>query len=307
MNRPYLSICIPTYERLDIMRNTLSSIYSDISDVCLDDFEVIISDNSPQKTTQSIVGEFKYKNLYYHPTNCEGFLNSYYALTYGKGYFLKLHNNYTKFRKGTLKKIIDSVKENVNEQPGIFYTNGLRRWGDLRIYNSFDSYNYDLSYLSSWSSGFGIWKDDLIDYDAVSMSKMFPQTTLFFSQVNKRKFIINDSPIFDNQTVAKKGGYNIFRVFGVEYVAMVHEQFMRGNITSKTFEKIKSDLMLTFFVHCYFKSVYLKMNNYDLSNIKESLSVYYKKTDYYKLRILALFYPLSYVYQKIKIKILYHR
>ena len=41
---PILSICIPTYNRLDILRNTIASIYADLDGVCMDDFEVVISD-----------------------------------------------------------------------------------------------------------------------------------------------------------------------------------------------------------------------------------------------------------------------
>ena len=40
---PILSICIPTYNRLDILRNTISSIYSDLNGVSLDDFEVVVA------------------------------------------------------------------------------------------------------------------------------------------------------------------------------------------------------------------------------------------------------------------------
>ena len=44
MNKhPYLSICIPTYQRIEITRNTIKSIYADLEGVDLCDFEVIVS------------------------------------------------------------------------------------------------------------------------------------------------------------------------------------------------------------------------------------------------------------------------
>ena len=66
--------------------------------------------------------EFKYPNLRYFYTNCEGFMNSYYVLTYAQGEFFKLHNSQTLFRKGSLSKIISEIKNNIeNKTLGEFY------------------------------------------------------------------------------------------------------------------------------------------------------------------------------------------
>ena len=118
---PILSICIPTYNRLDILRNTIASIYADLDGVSMDDFEVVISDNSKEHTTQPVADEFHFDNLHYHITECEGFKNSFYALSYGKGDFLKLNNNYTKFRKGTLKTLIGQLKELRKSRSQVIY------------------------------------------------------------------------------------------------------------------------------------------------------------------------------------------
>ena len=63
---PLISICIPCYKRVDYVINTLNSIYRDNSDVSLDLYEVIISDNDPQKEVLSIIDQFNYPNLKYY-------------------------------------------------------------------------------------------------------------------------------------------------------------------------------------------------------------------------------------------------
>ena len=118
---PILSICIPTYNRLDILRNTILSIYADLGNVSMEDFEVVVSDNSKEHTTQPIISEFKYSNLHYYITECEGFKNSFYALSYGKGDFLKLNNNYTMFKKGTLKILINQLKSLRDSRSQVIY------------------------------------------------------------------------------------------------------------------------------------------------------------------------------------------
>ena len=103
MQTPILSICIPCFGRVEYVRNTLNSIYSDNADVDLDKYEVVISDNDPKQAISVLADEFgTYPNLRYFHTECEGFMNSYHVLTYAQGNFLKLHNSQTLFRKGAL-------------------------------------------------------------------------------------------------------------------------------------------------------------------------------------------------------------
>ena len=96
MDKPIVSICIPTYGRVEILKNTLDSIFSQ----CVESakFEVCISDNSPtDETEQMLKLYFSDKtNLVYSKSTSEGFINSIEALKLGDGKFLKLHNNYTK-------------------------------------------------------------------------------------------------------------------------------------------------------------------------------------------------------------------
>lgn len=115
-----LSICIPCYGRVEYVRKTLKSIFIDNADVPLEKYEVIISDNDSNQAIKVLTEEFKYPNLRYFYTNCEGFMNSYYVLTYAQGEFFKLHNSQTLFRKGSLSKIISEIKNNIENKTLIF-------------------------------------------------------------------------------------------------------------------------------------------------------------------------------------------
>ena len=99
-----LSICIPCYGRVEYVRKTLNSIFKDNNNVPLEEYEVIISDNDPQKAIEPLIQEFQKPNLKYFHTICEGFMNSYHVLTYASGEFLKLHNSQTILKKGSLQK-----------------------------------------------------------------------------------------------------------------------------------------------------------------------------------------------------------
>lgn len=295
----YLSICIPTYQRIKITRNTIASIYADLDDVALSEFEVIVSDNDASESSRCFEKEFPYENFHYYQTKCEGFLNSFHVLGYGEGLFLKLHNNYTQLKPGSLKYLIDEIKHYESDKPLLFFTNGLRHFKEKREYKAFDEYMYDMSYFSSWSTGFGIWKED---YDRikgnVEINKWFPQTSMLLPFYDKSCFVLNDLVIFDDQKVPKKGGYNPYYVFGVDYVSLVKNSFEKGNISQRTFEKIKKDILCEYLSSRYFKTVIARMDKFDHRDIKNHLSVHYSKGAYYKMLAYALLAPMKYVLNK---------
>ena len=300
--RPYLSICIPTYNRLEILKNTLDSIYADLNGLDIEDFEVVISDNEPNHSTKVITDQFKFKNLHYHASVSSGFLNSFDVLKLGNGMFLKLHNNYTMFRKGSLKKMVNEIKENEVDKPVIFYTNGLNQAGKIERFNSYNSFMYRLSYLSSWSSGFGIWKDDFENvYNNIEVNNYFPQTSLLMTQTQKSNYIINDIPIFDNQDIPKKGGYNIFKVFSVDYVSLIEVAYKRKEISKESFNKIKKDLLLDYLSVRYFKTVIVRVDNFEKNDIRKSIEIHYSTFMYYLMIATALFAPVKTLIRKIKV------
>lgn len=302
VRKPYLSICIPTYNRLEILEKTLDSIYADLTDVDMEDFEVVISDNEANQTTKEITDKFNFKNLQYHATTSSGFLNSFDVLTFGNGMFLKLHNNYTMFRRGSLKKMVDDIKENSIKKPVIFFTNGLGQFGKIKRFDNYDDFMYRLSYLSSWSTGFGIWKEDFenIVYK-IEVNNYFPQTSLLMTQTQKSNYIINDIPFFDNQDIPKKGGYNIFKVFSVDYVSLIESAYDRKEISKKTFNKIKTDLLFDYLSVRYFKTVIVGLDNFEKSDIKKSIKIHYSSFMYYRMIIIALFAPIKTLIRKLKV------
>ena len=290
--RPILSICIPTYQRVEITRNTIKSIYENIDGVEMDDFEVIVSDNDPAESSRVFEDEFKYENFHYYPTTCEGFLNSYYVLGYGKGYFLKLQNNSSMFRKGSLKYLVKQIKKYSDLKPVLFHTNGALKRLDIREYGSTDEFYYNLSYYASWSAGFSMWKEDYERFrDVKSINKMFPQTSLLMFCSDKRSFIIDDTLTREGQPVKNKGGYNPYEVFGSSFLDIFHDSFSRHIISFKTFNLIKNDIMRKYLATRYLKTVILKQDSFDTSDISIHLMKYYGRHAYAKLVFYALMSP----------------
>ena len=300
-----ISICIPCFKRKEYLRKTLQSIYSEknLKSVKLNEFEVIISDNDSEAELKTLCKDFNYDNLHYYNSHCEGFMNSYQALLYGNGMFLKLHNSQELFNQDSLKILIDTVKNNIKEKPLIFYTSGLLEKGNIFVEDNFENFINSTSYLSSWSNAFGIWKEDFdMVKNNVKLNKLFPHTSLLFTQYYKKKYIVNDQVLFTTQFVKKRGGHNKFQAFTIEYPSILDEAVRNKNISNKTFRKTINELMFEFLPLLFFNVKIAKRETFSSDGFRNNIKKYFPKYAFYTVVILSLFIPFKIVWRRIKIK-----
>lgn len=300
MKQPIISICIPCYKRIEYIRKTLNSIYFSNNNVDLDEFEVIISDNDPNHDVRSIIDEFNYPNLYYYPTICEGFMNSYHVLTYGEGKFLKLHNSQVLFKKGTLKLLVDEAKRYEERKSLIFYTNGFLYKNRSVEYSSFDLFFYDLSYWPSWSNGFSIWKDDFERIGNIEIDKLFPHTSVFITQHHKDSYVINDLQWFKTQRVKGRSGHNKFEAFTINFPSILNECWKNKWIQERTKNKVLQELMTEFLPILLFNKYIVRIEDFDITGYRRNIKKYFPKGAYWISWLCVINIPFKLLYRKIK-------
>lgn len=294
----YVSICIPTKDRVDNLRSTIESILSD--NVNPSHYQIVISDNSDGNETQEYINtldNIKY-NIKYYKNPVKGFYNSIKSILIGDGLLLKLHNDYSKFNPGSFKELVELVIDNQQTKPLLFFTNGsVKNIATYKKYKKFNSFMIKASYLTTWSSAFSIWKSDLneIDTSTESVDIMFPHTTLLLKSKNN-EFLIYNKVIFQNTTVEKKGGYNIFYNFCILYLKM-----LRGTkeLTTLTYQKIKWDLYFKFITVWYYRTIINNKKNYtfDNSNADKNISIAYGNIGLFTLKIIVRIKKLLMKYQ----------
>ena len=244
-NQPYISICIPTCKRPEIVKKTIDSIYNQGVDHNL--FEVCISDNSETDETQKLILDnySDIDNLIYSRNNVEGFLNSIEALKLGKGKLLKLHNDYSVFKEDTLQKIITVTSSYSEYNSCLFFSMGALKNYGLKNLSSFNDFLYYANYWTTWSSAFAIWKSDFISLQEknIVLDHMFPHTSLLFSLSDKKQYIVDDRKYIDNIPLKKKGGYNLPDNFIHLYLSMVKKLIEDGNIQEQTYLKIENGIL----------------------------------------------------------------
>lgn len=201
----------------------------------------------------------------------------------------------------TLKTLIEQLKTLRDIKRQVIYTNGLRKIKNVVCYNSFDSYMAGLSYFCSWSAGYGMWREDFEKVkDNMEIDKYFPQTSLLLTQSYKHDFAIDDRNLFEDQYVPKKGGYNIFKVFSVDFLNLIYDAYILGIISEKTYKKIKRDLLYKYLSVRYFKTVIARLDNFEHTDIKKNITVYYSRWQYILMLLAAVCTPLIVLYRKIR-------
>lgn len=297
--KPIISICIPCCKRIDYVRKTLDSIYKTNSDVLLQDYEVVVSDNDPEAELNVLVKEYNYPNFHYYESKCAGFMNSFYALSYGTGVFLLLHNSQELFRGKALGTIVDLVRS--NNRSFIFFSSGFLLRGDCFIEPDFDSFMNAISYWSSWSNAFGIRKSEFDKIkDNITLNQTFPHTSLLMTQTGYSSYLICDFPLFMTQFVRGRSGHNKFHAFVCEYPSLIDMSYRQGNISKVTRNSILRGLLYTYLPFLYFNVKIARREMWDSDGFNKKLKYFFPKYSYFVIVLLSLFTPFRICIRRIK-------
>ncbi len=108
---PRVSICIPAYRQIDYLRNTLHSVKVQ----SFDDYELIISDDTPDNSVQKLVASFEFDNRlqYFHNSVPLGSPENWNAaVRYAKGRYIKLlHHDDRLAHADALSKFVRMLDE----------------------------------------------------------------------------------------------------------------------------------------------------------------------------------------------------
>jgi glycosyltransferase involved in cell wall biosynthesis len=254
--KPLLSICIPTYNRADILDKSIASIITQ-PEFDSDDVELVVSDNASNDSTEEVISGYqkKHKNIYYSK-NHENIHDRNFPTVMEKahGIFRKLCNDTLIFKKGSIKKLIEIVKINVDEKPLLFFLNGSikRSKKDSCVVNNLDAFVRIVSFNSTWIGGFGVWEDDYNSIkDKFSGCELSLWQTKVFLEISlhKDKYLIYNTKLFDSINPEKKNlNYGLYKVFYDNYLVIYGKYLVSHDLSEKTFYFLRKDLLFGFFL-----------------------------------------------------------
>ncbi|MEI7498656.1 MAG: glycosyltransferase family 2 protein [Candidatus Falkowbacteria bacterium] len=125
MNRPILSICIPTYNRHEYLARCLESvqIQTDASDELRQKIEIVISDNGSIDNTTEIVEKFQHNFSHFiyvrNQTNIGFDMNVYNVVSQATGKYCWYMGDDDMLINGSLEFMVDCLKDNKYDVVGI--------------------------------------------------------------------------------------------------------------------------------------------------------------------------------------------
>ena len=269
---PLLSICIPTYNHAELLDQALARLTS-LPAFASGDVEVVLSDNASTDGTRA-VGEryaaaFPGRVNYFR--NPENVLDANFglALSRGTGAFLKLANDTILFSAEGLAEMLAAVRRHRDAKPVLFFSNLGGEPSEVAC-DSFDALFGEISYHSTWIGSFGVWKPDfdaLPDFARARDLQLTQVDVLCRLMAAKGRSVVNRTVFGESLPRKVIGGYNLAKVFGRNYCAILREYVGRGLFSRRPFRREKFRMLrfhiLPFYLslspkHAFPKSGYLR-------------------------------------------------
>lgn len=255
--RPLLSICIPTYNRCDVLRSVLEKY---VANPAFDeDVEIVVSDNASTDNTLQICSSFaeRYRNIRYYRNEVNIMdANFPLVLSYGQGRYLKLLNDWIYITKENLEYMKTILRANELEKRLVFFTNDWLftqyKTQEFIEGKGLDEYVQVVSTFVTSNNLFGAWKEhweEIKDKSKFSELKLQQEDWTYSMLKQHPSFFVCNKELFNYSDVfaAKvRGGYNWFQIHLDNYYIIMQPYIEKGLITQDTLIKDKRNLLQHF-------------------------------------------------------------
>lgn len=251
MSKPLLSICIPTYNRAEYLKKSISSI------ICQDEFinkqvEIVIADNASVDNTRDVAIQYveQYDNVFYFRNEKNiGNDNFPYVLSKGNGILRRLCNDTLCFKAGALKYICDIIKEYKQTKPFICWL-GAKGRSDVETLSFRDGVKA-ASYWITAIACFSIWDDECSDIEAdtygAELRLWQVRKTLELSSEKDGMVLVNQELTSTQTVYGKNISYGLYHVFYENYFTLLKSYFDSGKLMEEDKDYLERDLLLNFF------------------------------------------------------------
>lgn len=308
MEKPLVSICIPTYNRSEQLKITLDSIV--VQKEFIDGLvEIVISDNASEDYTEQIGNLYaeRYENVFYYK-NEENIRDANFPLAMSRAHGLlrKLSNDTFVFDENALKVLCDIVKKYDQKKPTIFLSNGQNRLFSEKRTN-FHDFVVNEGYRVTWIASFTMWDSECIEVENDTSGcelSLWQVKKLYELAYKKNDVIICNQKIGHSIAPPKKNiSYGLYHVFYENHLELLQPYIDNNSISYDDREEIERKLLYDFFTDWI---ILWELGNTDMQyskteNLKEAVFTQYKGKSYWKHYYFFKYLPLKTIFQLIEI------
>jgi abequosyltransferase len=248
---PLLSICIPTYNRADNLKECLESIYSQIGDDPR--FEVIVCDNCSTDHTLQLLQDYEQRHASFsfsqNAENIGADRNIYHVMTLGTGEFIMPHGD-DYYLPGTLSLICNLVLK--HRDCSVIFLDVLKGDGIIHQGKGLNEYLAKVSIYSTFISGLILRRRELsqIESPQLFMESHLNQVYLQYAILNlEPKFCVYHQRLFSSAG-NMSGGYSFAQIFITNYLDIL-DYFSDRGLDSAIIAMEKQRLVPSFFIWWY--------------------------------------------------------
>lgn len=300
--QPLLSICIPTYNRAEILKDTLYTLVQDPAFSI--DVEIIISDNASTDNTEEICLYFvsAYDNIFYY-RNLENINDRNFSkvLSYARGRYIKLFNDTLRFKYQKFARILEIIRQSSDIHLLFFQNNVFFANTTLKV-NNFQDFVKTGSFFITWIANFGMWRKDFMKLENLDkhadLKLVQVDWYLQLASWNETVLFVFDE-YFEVTPAKKKGGYNILKVFIENYLSLFIRYINFSLVDRKTMRKEKYRLY-KYFIIPMMLNIFLNPSDYSFDT-SQSFALIFK---YYRWYPYTYFLPFWVILSKIYFKLI---
>lgn len=268
-----LSICIPTYNRANILDQSLARIIKEFE--LLENksrVEFIISDNQSPDNTSEIVRKYIDQGLpvqyVRNIVNIGADRNFIQCFDLAKGEYLWLLGDDDFLKRGALSKIINVLEQNTY---GILL---LQMDSKVEVFST--QYENPQLFAAKVGFWFTFISGNIVNTKYVSQINFEPYIGSYMIQVplymmaalsEKKNALIHEKLLDDGMNADSNGGYNFFEVFVNNYLKLCREFIDKGLLSKISYEKIKHNLYKDFLIAYIYRLLIKKdKGNFKIDN-----------------------------------------
>ena len=253
MDKPLLSLCIPTYNRSQYLKKCIDSI------ICQQEFldgkvEIVISDNASEDDTREVVEAYlkRFGNIFYYRNEMNVRDKNFpIVLSEAHGVLRRLCNDTLLFLPGALSEMCAVVEKYRNQRPYICWANGYINFQKNTYVSDFKRYIHDISFWMTSILCFSIWEEECCDIkdDTDGCELLLWQVRKGLELAcSKNSVFISNQKLNEIQAVEKKNiSYGLYKVFYENYFKLLNPYFENGSLNQDDKEYLEKDLLFRFF------------------------------------------------------------
>lgn len=254
MSQPLLSICIPTYNRADILRGNISLIQKQLADIDISELEIIVSNNCSTDHTEEVVMSFIKEGIpIIYNRNSENLGadgNFLKVMNMASGKYIYLLGDDDYLLEGSISHLLNCLR---GKNYGVLFID-FRNPLDEGIVHEYDNVNEFIRFLGrqlTYMSA-NIFRRDIVNdvngrkYIGTCLLQMpfFIRSCLKYevNAVTKRKILIRDVG-----ATPPPQEYNFLEAFSKNYIDIVEDVLKSSpKIDKDTISFLKKEMYMTY-------------------------------------------------------------